>query len=280
MPRFKDDWLTDRVLFDFVAGGSCACCGFQHFLPNGTADLISAVSDLETDQAKAEIRALEDSPWPPELRDTVWTERVRLRQKLKMGMTAYQAFWDTHGAGFEEWSQGQSTSFWKRTFQLPRSEIMELIKQKYNIHSAFSVVLCGEVEQVAHFELTQYPPDGRGTTELEFEKALTFGRRGGFTLLVVGEGDAIQRDILQVWMERMKSLGGPKLLERGTKKTTSSEEGDDEEDEGGVDAAEPTESRSSAGFASDRRIIRLLITRYWADILQKRYLDEQSEEAS
>ena len=39
-------------MFDYVSGGSCACCGFQHlFLPNGVSDLVDAVSDLDTDQA-------------------------------------------------------------------------------------------------------------------------------------------------------------------------------------------------------------------------------------
>ena len=58
MPRYKDEWVIDRVMFDFVSGGSCACCGFQHFLPNGTADLVDAISDLDTDQANQEKAAL------------------------------------------------------------------------------------------------------------------------------------------------------------------------------------------------------------------------------
>ena len=292
MPRFHDEWLTDRVLFDYTMGGACACCGISHFLPGGTKDLIEAVSDLETDQAAHAVAQVPDSPWPPQLQDQVWADRVRLRQKLKRGMAAHAEFWNEHGAAFEEWCvlTKSSRDFWKRFFQLPRSEIVEqIIRQQYNIHSAYAVVLCAVLEQVANFGLTQYPTDGRGSSEVDFERALSFSRMGGFTLQQQCGGDSKENPpaVVKVWLARMKTLAGPKLLERGKSSgqpppsgEASCEEEEDDDEEGADDPRAPHFSGGS--FASDRRIIRLLIARYWAEVLQKRYLQElkQTRETS
>lgn len=272
MPRYTDEWLTDRVLFDYVSGGSCACCGFVHFLPNGTADLITALTDLETDQANAEIKALDDSPWPPDLRDQVWSDRVRLRQKLKADMASYKTFWDEHEDEFVQWCHNQDPSFWRRHFQLARSEIMEEIRQKYNIHSAFGVVLCAILEQVAFFDMTGYPNDGRGSDEIQFEKILAFVRQGGFTIKGLVVDGSISREVLNFWLNRMKSLGGPKLLQRESKTNSENEEGIQDE----ADYAGKTVGKSSAGFASDRRVIRLIIARFWANSLQKKFLETRT----
>ena len=127
MPRFRDAWVIDRVLFDYMAGGSCSCCGFSHmFLPNGTPDLIHAVSDLETDAANSEIQALEHHPWPQELRDQIWADRVRLRQKAKPSMKVYSEFVKQHWNGFVEWISQQTNLH--RMLQMPRSEIMAIIR--------------------------------------------------------------------------------------------------------------------------------------------------------
>lgn len=274
MPRYTDEWLTDRVLFDYVSGGSCSCCGFVHFLPNGTADLITALTDLETDQANAEIKALDDSPWPPDLRDQVWSDRVRLRQKLKLDIASYEEFWEAHEDAFVRWCHDQDSSFWRRHFQLARNEIMEEVRQKYNIHSAFGVVLCAILEQVAFFDMTGYPKDGRGSDEIEFEKSLAFVRQGGFTLKNMVVDGTVSKEVLQVWLNRMKSLGGAKLLQRASEKADENQE--DVIDQGGVDDAGKVLGKSSAGFTSDRRVIRLVIARFWATSLQKKFLDAQT----
>ena len=143
MPRFRDEWVIDRVMFDYISGGSCACCGFQHFLPNGTADLVDAISDLDTDAAQMEKAALANHPWPADVRDQVWADRVRLRQKLKRDRGRFADFWSAHGQAFEAWCRTDAvTSNLRRWLQLPRTEVMEVIQAKYDIHSAFGVVLC------------------------------------------------------------------------------------------------------------------------------------------
>uniref|UniRef100_A0A7S2Y8X8 Uncharacterized protein n=1 Tax=Entomoneis paludosa TaxID=265537 RepID=A0A7S2Y8X8_9STRA len=279
MPRFRDEWVIDRVLFDFVSGGSCSCCGLQHFLPNGTADLIGAISDLDTDQQKSEVAALAFHPWPPELRDQVWADRVRLRQKLKMDKKRYQEIWqdETQKQNFLAWCRTPETfRNFRRWFQLARTEVMETIQQKYNIHSAFGVVLCAVIEQVAGFPLTEYPPDGRGSVEIDYEGILTYDRRGGFTLpLVQEDGETLMEENLEIWLTELQNIGSPgkQLLQRGI--SSAKKDGGHEDDEDG-DADGPTKDAAKTSFASDRRIIRLIIARIWADLLQEKFREQQT----
>lgn len=300
MPRYRDEWLIDRVLFDFVDGGSCSCCGFQHMFPTSAADWIRSISDFETDQANAEIRHLDTLPWPPTLRDQVWADRVRLRQRMKRDMPSYQQFWARSGMAFTRWCRAQSVeSFWRRFLQLSREELMnEVVHTKYNIHSAFGNVLCVALEQVAHFHVTEYPPDGRGEEELAFEKSLTFTRQAGFTLPLKetsGGDDTTPNAVLETLIARIKSLSGPKLLQRRPKVPSNDsgehhsksdaagdrdDDNDDDDESGGVDDGKTnvnssSEAAGSAGFASDRRLLRLLIARYWADGLIKRFQEAE-----
>ena len=67
MPRFKDEWVVNKSLFEYTTGGSCACCSFAFFDPDGIKGLISSVSDLETDAAEKEYQSIQRSPWPPEM---------------------------------------------------------------------------------------------------------------------------------------------------------------------------------------------------------------------
>jgi len=149
--------------------------------------------------------------------------------------------------------------------------VERLQHQKFHMHAAFGTVLCAVTEQVAHFKVTNYPFDGRGTDEINFEKMLVFDRRGGFTLRDASD------ETREKWLLRHKSLGGPKLLERNAKKSAdydSDNEDDDgkekEEENNGVDPDVPS-------FRSDRRIIRLLIARCFADALQEAFLKDEAK---
>jgi len=286
MPRFKDDWVIDRVLFDYVSGGACACCGMTHlFLPNGTADLISGMTDLETDQQQAELQLLQHFPWPSELRDQIWMDRVKLRQYCKKDMKSYRQFQKEHGPAFASWLRDtQRLVQLQRWLQLPRSEIMEtILNQKYNIHSAYAVVMCTVLEQIANFQLTQYPLDGKEESEIQFEQCLVYDKRCGFTIPLMtldnDETDESKIDkakqhneqVINALCQRIATLGGPKLLERGPK--TKKDNGSDSDDDNDAnDQPDPTPSGPS--FQSDRRILRLLIARYWADLLQSKFLKD------
>jgi len=326
MPRYSDQWLIDKTLFDYVQGGSCTCCSFN-FLPNGTKGLIESLSELETDAKQQEVNAFDILPWPPTMKDEIWMERVRLRQFCKQQMKDYNIFWKEHGIQFSHWFlHTLTTKHCQRFFQLPRSEILERLKvhRQYQVHAAFGSVLCAVTDQVAHFPLTQYPPDGRGQPELQFENVLFFDRRGGFTLK-----DLHSESTRMIWLIRHETLGGPTLLARNAKeakvqelttllphhqekqrqKTTTKKkkksssnrmpekESDDHDDNDDSDSDEDDSSSSDddddddenneaeevkvsddppiPSFRSDRRILRLLIARHFADVLQRAYLLEQ-----
>ena len=276
MPRFTDDWVVDRTLFEYINGGSCACCGFSHlFVPNGVAGMIHDISDLETDATQAEVNAAlsSSSPWPPEMRDQVWADRVRLRLKMKQEMVKYQEFWNQHGQDFTEWCTTSLTpKQLQKLLQLPRTEITDSLQSQYGIHSAFAIVLCAVTEQVANFRATGYSVDGIGTHEVEFEQALVFDKRGGFTLKIVDKDKStVHQETLQILLHRIQSLGGPKLLDRGVSKQQKQDEG------GGTDDLQE-KSVSKPSFRSDRRIVRLLVARYWADAFREKYLKCKQEE--
>lgn len=269
MPRYSDQWLIDKTMFDYVQGGSCACCSGFLFMPGGTAGLIRSMSEFETDAANAEVSALEKLPWPQEMKDEVWKERVRLRQYCKKNMTDYKSFWEDHGEDYRVWFQELSKKRLCRFFQLARTEVMErLQQQKFHMHAAFGTVLCAVTEQVAHFKVTNYPVDGRGTAEIDFEDILVYDRRGGFTLRDASE------ETREKWLVRHKTLGGPKLLERNAKIVVDS---DDENSEGEEEKEEEISGTVSdvPSFRSDRRIIRLLIARAFADTIQEAFLKEE-----
>mmetsp|Transcript_726 Transcript_726/g.2142 ORF Transcript_726/g.2142 Transcript_726/m.2142 type:complete len:358 (-) Transcript_726:86-1159(-) len=293
MPRFTDKWVVDKTMFEYVSGGSCACCGFPHlFHPEGLKGLINDISDLETDAADAEFKAAQKSPWPPDMRDQVWADRVKLRFKMKKEMKEYKAFMAEIGGkeGLKAFCRDVlKARGMRRVLQMARGEISERLNSKYGIHSAFAIVLCAVVEQVANFGVTGFPLDGRSDVELTFEEALTFDRRGGF-ILPVAERDpetrkfsSVNEDVLDVFADLMQSMGGPKLLHRAPKKkkekpasdggSNDEQGGDDDEDEGGADDAEgeTVPGQDGPSFRSDRRIVRLLIARYWADQIIGKY---------
>jgi len=161
--------VVDRTLFDYLMGGDCQCCGFRHFFnPEGLAGLIKEVTDLETDAAKAELTAAERSPWPPEMRDEVWADRVRLRHKMKKEMNGYKDFWTVDGADESSSNRKEEVTAWcrdtlgvdglARIFQIPRSEISQTVHDHYGIHGAFGTVLRTVMEQVANFKVSRGLP--------------------------------------------------------------------------------------------------------------------------
>jgi len=252
--KFKDEWVVDRTMFEFVNGGSCACCGMsQLFLPDGLKGVINSISDIETDAASAELAAAEKSPWPPELREEVWVNRFRLRFEMKKGMKRYKEFFQLNSKDdLLKWCQEVNLS---QVFQLPRSEIIEVARTKYGIHGGFEVVLCSVIEQVANFDKTKYETDGRGNEEVAFEKLLKFHKQAGFIF---------DHQSHEVFVNTMLRLGGPKLLDRGPSSSQKEEGGAD-------DPFEDVHMNQGPSFRSDRRIIRLLIARYWADQIIAKY---------
>jgi len=241
-------------------------------MPGGTPGLIRSMSEFETDAANAEVSALDKLPWPQEMKDEVWKERVRLRQYCKGNMKLYKSFWDDYGEKYQSWFQELSKQRLCRFFQLARTEVMERLQhRKFHMHAAFGTVLCAVTEQVAHFKVTNYPVDGRGRAEIDFEEILAFDRRGGFTLIDASE------ETREKWLFRHKTLGGPKLLERNAKRSIDYDSDNDDGEEKEAEEISGTNS-DAPSFRSDRRIIRLLIARAFADTVQEAFLKHEGKE--
>ena len=166
---------------------------------------------------------------------------------------------------------------------MPRSEVTGILSNKYGICAAYGTVMCAVTEQVANFGVTKYDVDARGDKEIAFEKSMVFSRRGGFMLNIAKKSKEkpeeleIDEEVLKMFVEVMKGLGGPKLLHRGpstTKKTTDEEGKNDVSDEKEEDAPvgiEEEEDVAQPSFRSDRRLARLVVARYWADQLISKY---------
>ena len=233
---------------------------------------------------------------------------------------------------------------------MSRDEFISYIQQEFNIHSAYMVVLTAVMEQVAHFPETKYPLDSLRSSsshhtnendnnkdhqaELHFEEILHFGRMSGFTLPITVEATTAMKgmndpadpkkemnfrsEVVQILLDRIRTLGNTKLLGRGPSTTTNRSssstknqlrtlnrknaddddddddddelENVDEEDDDDVDG--PTSRKEIAAvvhpssttftkcgiptpsFQSDRRMIRLILARYWADVLIQRYYSD------
>ena len=337
MPRFTDNWVVDKSMFDYVQGGSCACCGFPHlFAPGGLEGLIHAMSDLETDAATKEINAAKTSPWPPDMRDQIWSDRLLLRYKMKKEMARYRALLEGvvkdaaaaqnaasngDGAGIVETdSENENRKInikdaipilhnfcthiltpyqLRQIFQLPRSELTDILKSKYKMCSAYAVVFCSVVEQVANFKVTGYDVDARcGSSksinndevdnaeelfenDLRFEKVgpgfclnIVTGVRGSFTnsgskynndndVFNNSNAERVNEEVLLRFLRRMVSLAGPTLLARAAKALPSNYGSDDSDNENSGDFHENERTSSVKSnvpsFRSDRRVVRLLI---------------------
>jgi hypothetical protein len=116
------------------------------------------------------------------------------------------------------------------------------------------------LEQVAFFALTEYSVDAKSPAELDFEQTLLhYDKRGGFVLTLLQRDDddaGPSLDMVDLWLSRMGSLGGPKLLDRGPSSVVDDQKW------------------KVPSFQSDRRLIRLIIARYFADVLIDKYLQE------
>lgn len=278
------------------------------------------MSDLETDSKTHEINAAKISPWPEDMRDQIWGDRLLLRFKMKKEMKDYRGFLEEVVAAanngdtksnidddddetiiniqdaipiLHQFCTKHLTPYdLHQIFQLQRSDLTEILKSKYKITSAFAIVFCSVVEQLANFDLTGYgvdaPPscDDSSVDDSEelFETVLKYNSRGpGFHLDVatnIIEEDSeeewkVNDEVLNIFLKRMLSLAGPTLLARAPKSVADND--DEDEEEGGKNSETEKEneqsdtSNSKPSFRSDRRVARLMIARCWTDRLIEKY---------
>jgi hypothetical protein len=273
-------------------------------------EFMQACSDLETDDGKKEVQ----SPWPVFMKNEIWSDRVKIRNMMKKEMARFAEDLEEHGEGMVEHLCNIPANSLTRLFQLPRDELSEIIQEKYDVRGAFLVVFCAVVEQVANFPVTGYSNDGRGEEEvriyyapspllplshsppifflllinrqLDFEEALTYNKRCGFTLNFEEHLDATG-----AFASFLKRFGGPKLMPRSSKskgaaaamvseeKEDDKESAGDEKEDDNEDEEEEEEEKEVVGqrgqsFRADRRLARLIIGRYWFDRLLQSYKKE------
>jgi len=267
--------------------------------------MINAMSDLETDTATQEINAAKASPWPPDMRDQIWSDRLLLRFKMKKDMKVYRSFLEgvvmddinapTSNSNIEEVDKRDaipilhnfctnelSPKELRQLFQLPRSELIEILNSKYKICGAYGVVFCTVSEQVVNSKVTGYGIDARHSpgddnSEEIFEKELKYKKVGpGFCLDITTQqdddgDDIVNEEVLNIFLQRMVSLAGPTLLNRAPKTSHQNDDNGSDSDKDGSDGAEEEDEPNIPSFRSDRRVIRLFIARYWADRLIEKY---------
>lgn len=246
MNRFLDSWVVERTLFDYVNMGSCACCAFSQAIKQDHAALCS---DWETDDARKEKKSL----WPLDMQEDVWAERVKFRRLLKEGLPTYQD--RNRGKDrFFEWLARDDVNR-VAIFQMPIEHLKEFIQN--NFRHSYQVVLTSVMHQTSNYNATGYCNDGATDAEIAFEECL-FTKHGAFVLEPELYDTEEGRECL---FQRFEELGGAHLMEKR----------DEDKKAGalGTDAAE--ESRDVQSFRADRRLLRIVICRYYADMAWKKY---------
>jgi len=300
MYRFLDSWVVERTLFEFVNQGGCACCGMTHGGMRAQ-DFMALCTDFETDDGRKETK----SPWPDVMRDEIWSERVRFRRELKERLPAYRARFPVEagarrraessesepepdpdpdpeskpkpptaaggagaGASFWGWFRTLDAAAKRQCFQMPREELHVLVNTTFAFKPSYQVVLCAVIEQLAHYDDTGYADDGATEAEVTFEECLQF-ERGAFVVLPEYYTTDDGQDML---FARFKELGGASLLpKRAADRIAAAND-----HKAAVEAAAAADDADvapdgSQSFRGDRRLVRLLIARYFADQCWRRY---------
>jgi hypothetical protein len=232
------------------------------------------------------------SPWPRFMQDEIWADRVKFRRMLKEGMGKYRDLYETHGPAFVEWWMGMAPSERKRVFQMPNEELRVQFSTVFDFKTAYQVVMCSVLEQVTKFGDTGYKADGATDCEIFLEEHLRF-TKGAW---VVTEELYSSDEGCDMFFGMLMQLGGNHLLpvrprelrkkaadakraaEASSSTGASNREEDDDEDNAEDDVGgEGDESKSgkpeagSQSFRADRRLVRLLIFRYYADMAWNRF---------
>ncbi|KAF0699031.1 Aste57867_10376 [Aphanomyces stellatus] len=252
---FLDAWVVDKTMFDYVSQGGCACCGITHTMLN--LEKFQQCSDwgqlprtffpddshLDTDDQDRELF----SPWPTFIHDDVQTQRCIIRASLKPQLATYKLFLDEHGAAFAAWFKVLSDTTKHRLFQLADNDVLHYLASHGDIHGPYGIVLGAVTDQIKNFHQTGYQ-DGRSTAELAFERSLVF-EKGAFTVKLDFVHDADR------FLACVAELAGPRLFP--TAPIT-----DDNQAENAHSAAV---DRVVQSFRSDRRLVRLVLLRTFAD---------------
>jgi len=275
--------MADDVFF--ANQGGCSCCGFSHG-GMGMVDFMALCSDVETDDGKTEKK----SPWPAFMQDEVWADRVKFRRMLKDSMHVYRERYETYGRKFVKWWLQLDPQERKRCFMMPKEEVRVQFNTTYDFKTAYQVVLCSVAEQVENFAATGYKPDGGTDCEAFFEQNL-IAKRGAWT---VKDEYVDTEQGLDMFLGMFLQLGGDHLLpkrpvekrkEAHQTKHVLEESSLDEDEDDQKEENEEDDRKDCSGaqsFQSDRRLVRLVVFRYFVDMAWakfKRAVIELKEDA-
>lgn len=238
--------------------------------------MIRSIDDLNESEKEREISFLKDSPWDDMMKGQVWGDRGLLRWRMRKEISGYRS--TLGGISDNATDTIDADSVFQKLhdfcvndmtieelynlFALSRDELLGVLKSRYNICSFYTAVFSTVAQQLENFEVTgiglDAPEHNDNNAEVGFERELKFDVTGrGFCLNVVNKSDdSINESVLRIFLERVISLADPIVLFCS------------ESDERKSSAIRCTEGPS---FRSDRRVIRLIIARCWADKLMERY---------
>lgn len=143
----------------------------------------------------------------------------------------------------------------RQIFQMPQQEIVDFFNNSFK--HAYQVVLSAVAQQVVNYVDTGYSDDGATLAEVTFEECI-FLDKGAIVIEPDFYGTEEGVDIL---IDRFKELGGDHLLpKRDDERRNKAEHADAAED-----------SKDSQSFRADRRLIRVTIARYYADVAWRKF---------
>lgn len=129
----------------------------------------AVLTDMDTSAARDEEQ--NQSPWPSFIREQVWADRIKFRKLLKAGSQPHASFIQSHADAFtSSWAHDPTAAASSTqhltlidkqrlcTLTLPR--LHKYVTSECGFDKPYQVVLQAVAEQIAHFELTQYGPDG------------------------------------------------------------------------------------------------------------------------
>lgn len=229
----------------------------------------------------------------------VWMDRIQVRLRLEKSQYIYSQLFssffhdatlpNTHEEDYRihalyEWFQQYWTIEELETFfQISHFQVLQLLRDQYKLveKNYLDIFLPSILQQMENFHLTRYPLDSRGKEEIEFEQVLETtssyfflpvatcsmipqqdkeqdGNSSIIASSMVLQTKMIETTTILVFIKMMLRLERPILLEKG-------------HDSIYIQRMDPYPS-----FRYDRRMIRLIIVRHWADGIIERWKKHNS----
>lgn len=200
----------------------------------------------------------------------MWEDRVKFRRALKDGCARYADFIEKSGERFERfWRETLAPDRKRRLFQLPVAELHRVISDDFGFSESYRVVLLSVAKQVENFAETLYEDRTPSATERRFQGALG-SKRGAF---VVAEEYFEDGDGGDGFLARFREQASTKLIAKPPREEKAPDAAGDADGAGAK-----TAPRVAQSFKADRRLLRLVIFRQFADVVMSAF--KRADEAA